>query len=414
MAQDSRTSLAIHGGTPVRDRAFPSWPIFAEEERANLLKALDEGVWSEPSGGTFVRQFEQGFAALHGTAHGVAVMNGTLSLVATMRAMGIGAGDEVIVPAYTFIATASAVLETNALPIFVDIDPETYCIDPDAVEAAITPRTKAIIAVHLGGHPADLDRLCAIAHHHGLRFIEDSAHAHGAIWRDRPVGSWGDAGSFSMQASKNLTGGEGGIVVTNNDDLAAGIVSQRNCGRGSAGATFEHVVLGSNFRMTEFQAAVLAAQLTRFPEQRARRDANGQFLNAGLAEIEGILPQERDPRTTIHGHHLYSFRYQSDAFGGLSRADFVGALRAEGIPCGAGYALPLNQQPVFRNRAFDTQASGYDPAYPATRFEHLELPNTQIVCDEGIFVPQQVLLGDEADMQDIVTAIQKIQAKNEA
>lgn len=411
MAHAVPTSLAIHGGTPVRTRPFPSWPMFAEEERANLLRALDDGVWSDPSGGTFVQQFERGMAALQRTTHGIAVMNGTLSLVATMRAMEIGAGDEVIVPAYTFIATASAVLEANALPIFVDIDPETYCIAPDAVAAAITPRTKAIVAVHLGGHPADLDRLCTIARQHGLRLIEDSAHAHGAIWHERPVGSWGDAGSFSMQASKNLTGGEGGIVVTNDDDLAAGIVSQRNCGRGSAGATFEHVVLGSNFRMTEFQAAILVAQLTRFPEQRARRDANGQFLNAGLAEINGILPQKRDPRTSMHGYHLYSFRYQAAAFGGMTRDEFAAALRAEGIPCGAGYSLPLNQQPVFRNRAFDTAASGYDPANPATQFEHLDLPNTQVVCDEGIFIPQQVLLGDEADMQDIVTAIQKVRSE---
>ena len=408
MAHEHARELAVHGGMPVRTRAFPGWPEHGDAERTNVLRVLDSGVWSEPGGGPFVQAFEREFAALHEAAHGVAVMNGSVSLTLTLRAMGIGAGDEVIVPAYTFLATASSVLEVNALPIFVDIDPSTFCIDPDAVEAAVTPRTRAIVPVHLGGHPADMDRLGEIGRRHGLRIIEDAAHAHGAVWNGRPVGSWGDVGSFSMQASKNLTGGEGGIVVTNDTELADGITSFRNCGRERGGVWYEHVRLGGNYRMTEFQAAVLVGQMTRFCEQRARRDANGRILNAGLAEIEGIRPQRRDPRTGVHGYHLYSFRYDASAFDGLSREDFLAALKAEGIPCGPGYPVPLNRQPLFANRAFDLRATGYDPGYMPTRFDTLDLPVTEAVCSEGVFVPQSALLGGEDDMADVVAAVRKI------
>jgi dTDP-4-amino-4,6-dideoxygalactose transaminase len=404
------TTLARRGGTPVRTKPFPTWPQFGDIERENLLAVLDSGVWSEPAGGSFVQQFERGFAQVSGATHGIAVMNGTVSLMLTLRAMGVGSGDEVIVPAYTFLATASTVLEVNALPVFADIDPETYCLDPDAVEAAITPRTKAIIPVHLGGHPADMDRLCAIAARHGLRIIEDAAHAHGAVWNGKPVGSWGDAGSFSMQASKNVNSGEGGIVTTNDPELADVVTSLRNCGRVKGGVWYEHWRLGGNYRITEFQAAVLVGQLTRFEAQRAQRDANGRFLNAGLAEIEGIQPQRRDPRTEIHGHHLYGFRYDASAFQGLTRAAFVEALRAEGIPCGPGYSVPLNRQPLFTERAFDVRATGWDPNHAPTRFESLDLPSTQVICDEVVMMPQSVLLGDERDMEDIVTAVQKIRA----
>lgn len=400
--------LAIRGGAPVRETPFPAWPQHGEEERANLMQVLECGPWSEPGGGPFVEAFERGFADLHRAAHGIAVMNGSVSLTLTLRAMGVGSGDEVIVPAYTFLATATSVLEVNALPVFADIDPDTLCLDPDAVEAAITPRTKAIIPVHLGGHPADMDRLCAIAGRHGLRIIEDAAHAHGAVWNGRPVGGWGDAGSFSMQASKNLTGGEGGIVTTNDPELAELVTSFRNCGRRQGGVWYEHVRLGGNYRMTEFQAAVLAAQLSRFDGHRARRDANGRILNAGLAGIAGIRPQGRDPRTDLHGYHLFCFRYDAAAFAGLTREAFLAALRAEGIPCGPGYPLPLNRQPLFAGFAFDRRATGYDPAYAPTRFASLHLPVTEAVCAEGAFIPQQVLLGSADDMADVVAAVAKI------
>ncbi|MGI8483438.1 MAG: DegT/DnrJ/EryC1/StrS family aminotransferase [Thermomicrobiales bacterium] len=401
-------ALAKQGGLPIRTKPFSDWPVYGKRERENLLEALESGIWSSPEGGPFVTAFEQGFAHLQGTSRAVAVTNGTVSLVLSLRALGIGAGDEVIVPPYTFLATATAVLEVNALPIFADVDPDTYCIDPDAVGAAITERTKAIIPVHLGGQPADMDRLATIARKHGLAIIEDAAHAHGSIWDGKPVGSMGDLGSFSMQASKNLNSGEGGAVVSNNDDLAERVISLRNCGRVKGGVWYEHREFGGNFRLTEFQAAVLVAQLERYPAQLARRNANGQYLNAGLAEIDGILPQKRDPRTDIHAHHLYSFRYDADAFHGLSRADFTEALRAEGIPAGTGYPMPLNKQPIFTEQHFDVRATGYNPAYAPTQYDRLDLPNCQTACDDVVWIPQTVLLGDERDMNDVVAAVQKV------
>ena len=400
--------LAKLGGAPVRTMPFPEWPVYGDTERENLLQALDSGQWSSPEGGRFVRAFEAQFADLHQVARAVAVTNGTVSLVLSLRALGIGAGDEVIVPPYTFLSTATSVLEVNALPIFVDVDPHTFCIDPNAVEAAITSRTKAIIPVHVGGQPADMDRLMEIARKHGLAVIEDAAHAHGAVWNGKPVGSWGDIGSFSMQASKNLTSGEGGAITTNNDDLAERIISLRNCGRVKGGAWYEHKILAGNFRVTEFQAAVLAAQLERYPDQLARRNANGLYLNAGLAEVEGITPQARDARTETHAHHLYSFRYDAAAFQGLSRADFCATMQAEGIPVGPGYPLPLNTQPLFTEQAFDRIATGYDPGYAPTQFERLDLPNCQAICDDVVWISQSVLLGNERDMDDIVTAVQKV------
>jgi dTDP-4-amino-4,6-dideoxygalactose transaminase len=395
-------------GTPVRTAPFPAWPIFGDPERDYLTQALDSGIWSEPAGGPFITGFEQDFATLAGARRGVAVTNGSIALMLCLRALGIGAGDEVIVPAYTFLATATAVLEANALPVFVDVDPGTYCIDPGAVEAAITSRTKAIIPVHLGGHPVDMDRVQDIADRHGLALIEDAAHAHGAIWHDQPAGSMGVFGCFSMQASKNLTGGEGGIVTTQDDTLAETIRSLRNCGRVQGGAWYEHHLMGGNYRLSEFHAAVLQAQLERYPAQLARRDTNGRYLDAGLAEIDGITPQALDPRTTVHARHLYSFRVEGAAFDGLSRDAFVALLQAEGIPCSSGYAIPLDRQPVFANRAFDVKATGWDASYGPTRYGELHLPVTATICDEIVWIPQNVLLGEETDMDDVVAAVEKI------
>lgn len=195
-----------------------------------MLGALRSGKWGRLAGEQ-VAEFERRFAAMHGCRHGIAVVNGTVSLRIALMAAGLQAEDEVIVPAYTFLSTATAVVEANCVPVFVDIDLATFNMDPHAVEAAITPRTRAIIPVHFAGQPADMDALLAIAKRHGLFVLEDAAHAHGASWRDQPAGSIGACGSFSFQSSKNLTAGEGGIIVTSDDALAAACRSIHNCGR---------------------------------------------------------------------------------------------------------------------------------------------------------------------------------------
>jgi dTDP-4-amino-4,6-dideoxygalactose transaminase len=401
--------LAMDGGQPVRESPFPSWPYFDEHEKAGLLDALMGNVWGGVRGAPLGQELQARFAAYHQASYGIAVANGTVSLEIALAALGIGAGDEVIVPPYTFISTATAVLKVNALPIFVDIDPLTYCIDPAAVEAALTPRTRAIIPVHFAGHPADMDRLLAIKERHHLAIIEDAAHAHGAVWSDRKVGALGDFGSFSFQSSKNMTCGEGGMLLTNNPALAERAESLHTCGRPPNGAWYEHTLLGGNYRLTEFQSAILLAQLDRLPGQVVRREENARFLDEELADIPGLRPQGRDPRCTVHAHHLYMFRYGSHAFGGTSLGDFTAALRAEGIPASSGYPIPLHRQPLFEKRAFDLKATGYNPDYLPTCFEKLDLPESERACRETVWLPQNVLLGTRADMQDIVAALRKIQ-----
>lgn len=399
--------LALLGGAPVRTKPFPSWPPVTDSAVAAVTAAVTDAVWSEV-GGPQKTRFEREFAAYHDAAHGIAVCNGTVSLEIALRALGIGHGDEVIVPGYTFLATATAVLQVSALPVFADIEEGTGCIDPAAVEALISPRTKAIIPVHLAGHPADLDRICAIAEAHGLAVLEDAAHAHGAQWKGRGVGSFGAFGSWSFQASKNMTSGEGGILITNDDALADAAWSLHHCGRSRTGAWYEHSRLGGNYRLTEFQSALLLDQLGHLADDVARRERSAAVITAALDELDGLTPLQRDPRCTAHGYHLYQFRYHAEAFGGLPRERFVEALVAEGIPCSAGYGLPLDRQGVFADQAFDVAATGWTPDNPRTRYGRTDLPVTEGLCREGVWIPQTALLGDESDIADIVEAVGKV------
>lgn len=395
--------LAIDGGEPVRQRPFPAWPVWDEREERALLDVLRSGRWGEIDG-TAVERFQTRFAALQGARHCVVVANGTAALRVAFRALGVGIGDEVIVPPYTFIATASAALEVGAIPIFADIDPDTYLLDPAAAEAAITPRTRAIVPVHVAGCPADMDALGEVAARHGLYLLEDAAQAHGAAWRGQGVGALGNLGTFSFQASKNLNAGEGGALVTNDDDLAELIWSLHNVGRVRDGAWYRHEILAGNERLTEFQAALLLAQLERLPEQMARREAAATYLDRELAAIEGIRPLRRDPRVTAHAHHLYILRYDAAAFGGLKRDQLVRALKAEGIPCSTGYT-PLSDSPAIRREVEHLLALlGRRDRAPA-----VVIPNAERACREAIWLPQYVLLGDEEDMADIVAAVRKIQ-----
>ena len=293
--------LALLGGVPVKQTNFPAWPQYDDNERKVLQEVLDSGVWWRTPG-TQTIQFEQEFAVYHSAKHGIAVTNGTAALEISLAALGIGPGDEVIVPNFTFVATAGAVLFAGALPVLVDVTPDTYCIAPDLVEAAITERTRAIIAVHMGGHPADLDRLIDIAQRHNLHLVEDSAHAHGSEWKGQKIGALGSIGTFSFQQSKLMTAGEGGMVITNDDELERLARSVHDCGRMPDEWFYAHFIYGSNYRLSEWQGAILRQQLKRFDEQATQRDQNAAFLNKALADIEGITPQTLDPRRILHLH----------------------------------------------------------------------------------------------------------------
>jgi dTDP-4-amino-4,6-dideoxygalactose transaminase len=386
---------------PIRTRPFTSWPTFGRPEERRLMRVLRSGKWGRLDGPE-VADFEKRFAAMHGCKHGIAVANGTVSLRIALIAAGLRAEDEVIVPPYTFFSTASAVVEANAVPVFADIDLNTFNIDPDAIDAAITPRTRAIIPVHFAGQPADMDAIMAVAKRHELTVIEDAAHAHGATYKNRPAGSFGHLGSFSFQSSKNLTAGEGGILITNDDALAESCRSIQNCGRIPKGVWYEHHFMSGNYRLGEFQGAILNAQLDRLEAQTKTRDRNGQWLASRLARLPGIYPQRRSSDCTRHSYHLFMLRLDEQQFG-APRDAVVEALQAEGIPCSAGYGLSLHRQPFFRNRAFGP----YLPKAPVD-FAKTHCPNSDRVCREAIWLEQRMFLGPRKDMGDIARAFEKV------
>jgi len=396
--------LALLGGKPIRTRAFPSWPVFGQTEGRRLLRVLRSGKWGRLNGPE-VEEFERRFARMHGCKNGVAMVNGTVTLRIALMAAGLPADAEVIIPPYTFFSTASAVVEANMIPVFVDVDLETFNLDPVAVEAAITPRTRAIIPVHFAGQVADMKRILAIARKHKLVVIEDAAHAHGASYRGKPAGSLGHIASFSFQSSKNMTSGEGGIITTNNTSLGEACRSIHNCGRIPTGVWYEHHVISGNYRLGEFQGAVLNAQLDRLEAQTKRRDLNGQYLAIKLSKLPGIHPQKRLPEITRHSYHLFMLRLDAKQFG-APRAAVIKALQAEGVPCAAGYGWSLHHQPLFRNKAFGP----YLPRSSARlNFRKAYCPNSDLLCrEQSIWLEQAFFLGNRADMDDIARAFEKI------
>ncbi len=400
------SALALLGGKKAKSKSFPVWPYYDKNEERALQEVLESRVWWRTPG-TKTLEFEHAFAKFHGARHGIAVTNGTAALEVTMAGLGITAGDEVILPDFTFVATASAVLFANALPVLVDVDPETYCINPDLAEAAITPRTKAIIAVHMGGHPADLDRLKTIASRKRLALIEDSSHAHASEWSGQRVGTFGVAGTFSFQSSKLMTAGEGGIIISNDDKFEVQARSVHDCGRMPGEWFYSHFIYGSNYRLSEWQGAILNVQLSRLDEQTRRRHQNSRLLDRLLREIPGITPQKLDERCTRNGQYAYIFHVNKKEFAGLSTERFIEAMNAEGIPNQASYP-PLHELHMFRNGEYRKRLSGRQ-AKEKHAFLKNKFPATQKAAWETVWIPQPALLGDEEDMHEIAAGLGKIQ-----
>jgi len=399
------SKLAMLGGTPVRTKPFPTWPVWDGKELQYLKEVVESGKWGSLHGEK-VKTFEAKYAQYHDAKIGVCVNSGTTALKIALQALGIGPGDEVILPAYTFVATATAVLEAGAIPVFVDIDPTTYNIAIDAIENAITKRTAAIMPVHFGGRPADMDAIMAIARRRSLKVIEDAAQAWGSAWNGTRVGAIGDAGCFSFQSSKNITSAEGGIILTNDEETGKFLRSYANCGRLDGGVWYEHYYLGGNSRLTEFQAAVLHAQFERYPGLKEKREANARYLNQRLSKIEGIGVMTEDPRITSNSVHLYIWRYQKEYFNNAPKEKFIEALRKEGIFVSAGYSIPLYVQPLFKNLAFGPRGKKMDVGVDYNAYR---LPESEKACyEEALWLPQFVMMGDETDMKDIVDAVTKI------
>jgi len=396
-------SLAINGGTPVRTKPYAQWPVFGELEQTTLLDVLKSGKWGGV-GGTFngeepyIPRFEREFAKYQNANYGVSCVNGTVAITVALQAAGVKPGDEVIVPPYTFIATATAALAFGAIPVFADIEEDTLLIDPAKVEAAITPKTKAIIAVHVAGAPANMTRLLEIARKHNLALIEDAAQAVGAQWEGVGVGAIGDMGTFSFQSSKNLNAGEGGIVLMNEKSLWSAAWSICNVGRIPDGGWYQHEVLGQNYRMTDIQAALLLAQMTRLEDQMQRREANVALLNRLLGGMEGISLLKLDARITRHANHVYLFKLSPDFAAKTNKEEFIRRVNAEGIPVFYGY-VPLNRTNAVLSATKDWL--GEERVYDCPVCERL-------CASEALMLSQNVLLSEEQAMYDIAEALNKV------
>lgn len=393
------SALALHGGPPAHPGSFPSWPNSDDEEAKGVAEVLASGKWGSTHGNV-VAEFESEFAAYQQAEHCTCVANGTIALAAALRAVGVGVGDEVIVPPYTFIGSASAVLLIGAVPVFADVDPDTHLLNVEAAAKAITSRTKAVMPVHIAGRPCDMDAFAALGREHGVAIVEDGAQAHGAEWRGRRVGALGDAGTFSFQTSKNISAGEGGAVVTNDERLGDALYSLANVGRVRGGGWYQHEHVGFNLRLTEFQAAILKAQLRRHPEQQRVRSANAELLSNLLREVEGVRLPADDPSVTAHGWHLFVFRLPD--LGGAQRRDaFVRALAAEGVPCSTGY-VGLHRNDAVRREA-SALAERLGQPYPEP-----VAPVTDELAADTVWLPHPVLLGSEQDIHDVAGAVAKV------
>jgi len=404
---DSLSSLIDE--VPVRSRPFPPWPQFDDEERTALLRVLDSRAWWANQGQE-VRAFEEEWAGYTGASHAFAVTNGTHTLEVLLMALGIGQGDEVIVPDWSFVATISAVLAVNATPRIVDVDPRTGTIDTAQAAAAVTERTRAIIVVHVAGSMADMDAIRAIADRSQLIVIEDAAHAHGSRWRGHHAGTLGDGGSFSFQASKLMTAGEGGAITVAADDHAEVIRSLINCGRGEGLWYYRHVRYGGNYRMTEWQGAVLRAQLRRFPGQQENRQVNADYLNAEIARIPGFIPQGRLPGCTAQGNYCYVVRVDPAELAGASRDQVRWALLAEGIPLTTAY-------PALHSLEFFADPAGMAPRFRDERahlgFGDEHFPVTEELAATTLWFTTAVLMGSRADAEDVLAALAKVHANRD-
>jgi dTDP-4-amino-4,6-dideoxygalactose transaminase len=398
--------LALLGGKP-SGVTLPDWPIRDEREEQAVVEVIRSGVYGGyPEPAPHAARFAADFAAMHDAAYGIACTNGTITMVTALLAAGIGWGDEVLVPALSFVATAWAPLSIGAVPIICDIDPRTFCIDVQAAEAAITDRTRAIIPVHLGTAIADLDALMALAKKHNLLVVEDAAHSHAGQWRGKGVGSWGHFGSFSMQLSKVLTSGEGGLITTNNSEYAEACHSLIDCGRPKDEAQ-QNYRLGANYRITELQAAVLEVGLTRLLDQQATRARNMVRMDERLRQTEGMQPQWIDPRITRRPGYVYITQFEPAAFGGITSRQFAAALNAEGFPCGPGnppmhrYDLfPLTDQNSFTYRHFKDRLD----------FAKMQFPVAETVSQTTLWIAHRLFLGTDDQVDRFVEAVEKVRA----
>lgn len=392
--------LALFGGAPVRTKPFPNWPTVTDELKKQVINTMETDLLGV--GSNIIKQFEEKYAEFHDAKYCLSTSSGTTAIWVCLKAAGVKAGDEVIIPPYTFIATGSSILMANAIPVFVDVDPETFNMDPAKLEAAITDRTKVIMPVHIAGNPADMDAILQIANKHNIKVIEDAAQAHGAEWDDKKVGALGLGGIFSFQTSKNLSAGEGGAIVSNDKDFMDACYSYANCGRVRGGGWYEHQHLGGNFRLNSMAASLLLAQLDTIEKYMTLRDKNRKILDDAISKIDGLTITKMYPKTSRSANHLYLLRYDKDKFNGIPREKFFKAMQAEGVYTYSGYT------PLYRERLFAVDSKEY-PWLAEINYKDMNFPVTEKLCmEEAVWLKQNHLLGTKDDINDIIMAFNKV------
>lgn len=425
-------NLAALGGIPVRSHPYPEWPTTDDRDVAIVTEVVRSGRWGgAPYPGPYSAAFAKQFVEMQGGGIAVLMANGSVTMEVALRVAQIGWGDEVIVPAYTFQATAAAPIAAGAIPVFVDVDPQTYCISPAAIEAAITPKTRAVIPVHLVAQMADMDAIMTIAKQHNLIVIEDCAHAHGAQWNDQGAGTIGHFGSFSLQSSKILTTGEGGVLLCRTQTWADRATSLIDCGRFPIAAESEDpeagmleqllhqwmqfdgqppaFSLGSNYRMTEFQAALGTVALERFADQVSQRGEILRNLENQLSQIPGVRLLKQDRRQSRRSFYRYIFAIDPAIFG-AAHDEVCFALSAEGIPCSPGYSA-IHRSPFFQPQLSRLPVPSAFPEH--FNFDELVFPETERACDlEAIWLDESIFRAGSQGVDDVISALTKIQ--NEA
>jgi len=399
------SDLAALGGTPIRTEPYPDWPVYDERDIQAVTDVIKSGRWGGyPYPGPQTAEFARRFAEMQGGGYAVLMANGTVTMEVALRAMNIGWRDEVLVPAYTFQATAAAVMSAGAIPVIVDVDDQTYCMDPKAALSAITPQTKAIIPVHLGAEMADMDAIMDLANQNNLVVIEDCAHAHGAKWRGKGAGTIGHFGSFSLQSSKTLTTGEGGVLLCRTPELADRAASLIDCGRPHDKAE-KIYTMGANYRMTELQAALGNVGLERFPEQAKQREAMAAYMDEALSEVPGIRILKRDARHTTRSFYQYVFAIDLEVFK-VNNAVICYALDKEGIPCDVEYEA-MHHYHLFQPKLSKLAVPS---AFPDRfDFSKMSFPVAERASEvEAVWLEESVFRAGQSGVDDVTRALHKI------
>lgn len=378
---------------------IPKWPYSNDKENKAIENVLKSGNWWR-NAGQEVKLFETEFSTFQNVNYGISVANGTVAIETILNVLKIGEGDEVILPAFTFYSTVSAILAVKAVPVMVDVLEDTFCIDPIEVEKAITDKTKAVIAVHIAGEMADMDELLRITEKYRIHLIEDAAHAHGASWKGKKAGTLSSFASFSFQNAKLLTSGEGGMILSNNEQFAKDCFLYTNCGRKENDTDYQHVMVATNARLSEFQGAILRCQLERFEEQLQTREANYRYFESLIEKVEGIKLQAINKNVTCHSHYMVMFYYDKNYFKGKTRKEFIDYLRQKGIPCNRSYDV-LYHFPMFKmiNKSLWRVGSDKDQKKGYCK-------NAEHISDDVVCLNHNIFLADKKTIEDLVYIIE--------